>query len=65
MVRAVVALGHTLGLTAIAEGVEHGDQAEVLAHLGCQLAKGNFSPDRCRRSTWLRSLEQQSLELTK
>ena len=40
MVRAVVDLAHTLGLQAIAEGVEHADQAVALEHLGCPLAQG-------------------------
>ncbi len=40
MVRAVVDLARTLGLTAIAEGVEDADQAVALEHLGCQLAQG-------------------------
>ena len=40
MVRAVVDLAHTLGLEAIAEGVEHADQALALEHIGCQLAQG-------------------------
>jgi diguanylate cyclase (GGDEF)-like protein/PAS domain S-box-containing protein len=37
MVRAVVDLGRTLGLIAIAEGVE---QALALEHLGCEFAQG-------------------------
>ena len=40
MVRAVVDLGRTLGLIAIAEGVEQADQALALEHLGCELAQG-------------------------
>ncbi|HEX4980886.1 MAG TPA: EAL domain-containing protein, partial [Ilumatobacteraceae bacterium] len=40
MVRAVVDLAHTLGLTAIAEGVEHADQAVALRYLGCRFAQG-------------------------
>ena len=40
MVRAVVDLAHTLGLTVIAEGVEQPVQAKALAVLGCQLAQG-------------------------
>jgi diguanylate cyclase (GGDEF)-like protein len=40
MVRAVVDLAHSLGLTAIAEGVEHADQAAALRFLGCRLAQG-------------------------
>jgi len=40
MVRAVVELAHTLGLEAVAEGVEHREQADLLEHLGCNLAQG-------------------------
>jgi EAL domain-containing protein (putative c-di-GMP-specific phosphodiesterase class I) len=40
MVRAVVELAHTLGLKAVAEGVEHREQAEALELLGCELAQG-------------------------
>jgi diguanylate cyclase (GGDEF)-like protein/PAS domain S-box-containing protein len=40
MVRAVVDLAHTLGLKAIAEGVERPEQALALELLGCYLAQG-------------------------
>ncbi|MGZ4674275.1 MAG: putative bifunctional diguanylate cyclase/phosphodiesterase [Ilumatobacteraceae bacterium] len=40
MVRAVVELAHTLGLTAIAEGVEQPDQVDALEELDCHLAQG-------------------------
>ena len=40
MVRAVVELAHTLGLKAIAEGVEHAEQAQALEDLDCHLAQG-------------------------
>jgi diguanylate cyclase (GGDEF)-like protein/PAS domain S-box-containing protein len=40
MVRAVVELAHTLGLTAVAEGVEQREQADALEQLGCNLAQG-------------------------
>ncbi|MGH9273968.1 MAG: putative bifunctional diguanylate cyclase/phosphodiesterase, partial [Acidimicrobiales bacterium] len=40
MVRAVVDLSHTLGMSAIAEGVEHEEQALALQHLGCTMAQG-------------------------
>jgi diguanylate cyclase (GGDEF)-like protein/PAS domain S-box-containing protein len=40
MVRAVVELARTLGLTAVAEGVEQPEQAEALEHIGCRLAQG-------------------------
>jgi EAL domain-containing protein (putative c-di-GMP-specific phosphodiesterase class I) len=40
MVRAVVDLSHTLGMKAIAEGVEHPEQALALERLGCTMAQG-------------------------
>jgi EAL domain-containing protein (putative c-di-GMP-specific phosphodiesterase class I) len=40
IVRAVVDLSHTLGLSIIAEGVEHSDQAISLEGLGCEMAQG-------------------------
>jgi EAL domain-containing protein (putative c-di-GMP-specific phosphodiesterase class I) len=40
MVRAVVELGRALGLQAVAEGVEHPDQALAIERLGCNLAQG-------------------------
>ena len=42
MVRAVVELAHTLGLTAIAEGVEYPEQALAIADVGCPMAQGNL-----------------------
>jgi EAL domain-containing protein (putative c-di-GMP-specific phosphodiesterase class I) len=39
-VRAMIELGHALGLATIAEGVEHAEQADVLTRLGCQMCQG-------------------------
>jgi EAL domain-containing protein (putative c-di-GMP-specific phosphodiesterase class I) len=39
---AVVALGATLGLDVVAEGVEHADQWTRLRELGCDLGQGFF-----------------------
>jgi diguanylate cyclase (GGDEF)-like protein/PAS domain S-box-containing protein len=40
LTRAVVQMGHILGLRVVAEGVESQDQAEVLQEMGCALAQG-------------------------
>jgi diguanylate cyclase (GGDEF)-like protein/PAS domain S-box-containing protein len=40
MVRAVIALSHSLGMHAIAEGVEQQHQADALTRLGCAMAQG-------------------------
>jgi diguanylate cyclase (GGDEF)-like protein/PAS domain S-box-containing protein len=40
IVQGVVQLAHSLGLVAVAEGVEHADQAELLTDMGCQSAQG-------------------------
>ena len=38
-------MGHALGLTVIAEGVETPDQADMLRMLGCQCAQGALYAD--------------------
>lgn len=42
LARAIVSLAQTLNLQAVAEGVETGTQAEILAQLGCDLAQGYY-----------------------
>jgi EAL domain-containing protein (putative c-di-GMP-specific phosphodiesterase class I) len=37
---AVIRLGHSLGLTVLAEGVETEAQADFLAHSGCRYVQG-------------------------
>jgi diguanylate cyclase (GGDEF)-like protein len=40
LVRSIVDLGHSLGLVAVAEGIEQSEQADVLQGAGCGLAQG-------------------------
>ena len=43
--RAVIQMGHSIGLTVVAEGVEKPDQLEPLRQLGCDMIQGYlFSP---------------------
>ncbi|RTL25746.1 MAG: EAL domain-containing protein [Rhodocyclaceae bacterium] len=57
IVRTIVALGQSLGLALIAEGVENAQQAALLKALGCCIAQGYFySPplSAADLATWLR-----------
>jgi EAL domain-containing protein (putative c-di-GMP-specific phosphodiesterase class I) len=40
--RAIVALGHSLGMQVIAEGVETAQQRDMLARLGCDAYQGYY-----------------------
>jgi len=42
IVRAIVALAHSLGLDVVAEGVEEGSQAALLRSIGCECVQGFF-----------------------
>ena len=42
IVRSTVDLGHNLGLSVVAEGVEDGETLSALAELGCDAAQGYF-----------------------
>jgi diguanylate cyclase (GGDEF)-like protein len=42
LVRAIIELGHALGLEIVAEGIERADQVGPLERLGCTLGQGYF-----------------------
>lgn len=50
IVAAAVALGHTLGFTVVAEGVEDPEQAERLREMGCDAAQGYWFGEPVRRA---------------
>ena len=59
IVRSTIALGHTLGLEVVAEGVENKETYDMLVTMGCDLAQGHFLS--CPRpaaelTRWLRAL---------
>ncbi|GMR20723.1 MAG: hypothetical protein BMS9Abin36_1319 [Gammaproteobacteria bacterium] len=47
IVRATIELGHALGLTVVAEGVEHQAALLLLQELGCDLAQGYYFAPPC------------------
>ncbi len=40
VVMAVVRIGQSLGMTVVAEGVEHEEQRRLLAHMDCDVLQG-------------------------
>ena len=42
IVKAIISLGHILGMDVIAEGVENEDQLKLLKELGCDSMQGFF-----------------------
>jgi EAL domain-containing protein (putative c-di-GMP-specific phosphodiesterase class I)/ActR/RegA family two-component response regulator len=57
IIDAMLALGHRLGLTIVAEGVETAEQLELLRARGCDLAQGNFLCPPAPASEALRWIE--------
>ena len=42
IISSIIGLGHALGLQVIAEGIEHAEQAALLARLGCDQLQGYY-----------------------
>jgi len=61
--RAIVALGHSMNMTVVAEGVETEAQARVLIELGCEQMQGYLLSrprDAAELGSWLRSRTRQA-----
>jgi EAL domain-containing protein (putative c-di-GMP-specific phosphodiesterase class I) len=59
--RAIIGLGHTLGLRVVAEGVETQQEVNVLRTAGCDELQGYFFAKPLQASqlaTWMRTNEQ-------
>ena len=57
VVTAIIRIGHTLGMTVIAEGVEEPDQCNELRAIGCDVIQGYYFArpmDTASLDTWLR-----------
>ena len=61
--RTVVALGHSLGLTVMAEGVESAAQRDMLAEMGCDTFQGYFFGHPAPAPTLEASLHADPLDL--
>ena len=59
MVRAIVGLGHTLGMDVVAEGVETAEQAVALRNIGCEFAQGYYFSKAVDAATAARLIETQ------
>ena len=60
IVRSTVDLGHNLGLSVVAEGVEDGETLAALAELGCDCAQGYFIARPMPTDAFLRWLEDRN-----
>jgi len=57
VVEAIITLGHTLGMSVVAEGVENAAQAALLARLGCDVLQGYHYGRPMSPARWVRWLD--------
>jgi len=62
VVEAIVTLGHTLGLSVVAEGVETAEQAAALGELGCDLLQGYHFGRPMSPARWVRWMDARALQ---
>jgi EAL domain-containing protein (putative c-di-GMP-specific phosphodiesterase class I) len=61
IVRSTIELGHTLGFTVVAEGVENKKTYELLSELGCDFAQGNYFSYPLPADELLRWMQESSM----
>lgn len=59
VVETIITLGHSLGLTVVAEGVETVEQAEALGRMGCDVLQGYHLGRPMSPARWVRWLDAQ------
>ena len=60
IVSAVITIGHSLGMTVVAEGIERPDQWDRLGELGCDQAQGYLLGRPCTEADFLALLQTSS-----
>ncbi len=63
IVQAIIAMAHTLGLEAIAEGVETGLQLQTLQKFGCNIYQGFHFSKAIPADDFMRMLDEHQLEM--
>jgi EAL domain-containing protein (putative c-di-GMP-specific phosphodiesterase class I) len=63
IVRSTISLGHDLGLSIVAEGIEDADTWDLLRRLGCDIAQGYFIGRPMTASALVASIGQTQLSL--
>ena len=58
IVNAIVAMGHSLNLKIIAEGVENREQIDFLREIGCEMMQGYYLGRALQQDDFLRLLQQ-------
>ena len=58
IVNAIVAMGHSLNLKIVAEGVENREQIDFLREIGCEMMQGYYLGRALQQDDFLRLLQQ-------
>jgi EAL domain-containing protein (putative c-di-GMP-specific phosphodiesterase class I) len=64
LLRAIIELGHSLGLTVVAEGVERAEQLAAIRRLGCEQAQGFLLGRPCSADETARALRLRTSEIS-